>query len=274
MTECGRILEFPTGRSIDASRARAPETVARLVRTFSGRTRAVVGRMSQPLPIELVALAGIDDETVKGLAALAAEGVLTAATAARLALRHAAETFQAAHRSGRRGTEGRYPELTTTLAGDVFGDFAFRLRRYDRWLGFANLPAIPYLYEICPPDRNSLCLLIGSDAARRNVVRVSSPQDWRTRLADLHSKADERSEHHVLLIGGLPPAGAERRSILDQLYRGLTAAGSIAVARNNSKSAPADRRCRSGPGIEVLMLIEIAMPGLVERDRDTRGGSR
>lgn len=272
MTECGRILEFPTGRSIDASRVRAPETVARLVRALLRKTWAFGGGMSKPLPIGLDTLAGIDDETVKGLASLAAEGVLTVASAARLALRHATETFQASHRSGRRGMEGRYPELTTTLAGDVFGDFAFRLRRYDRWLGFANLPGISYLYEICPPDRNSLCLLIGSDAARRNIVHVSSPPDWRTHLTGLHAVADERGGHHVLLIGGLPPAGVERRSILDQLHRGLTAAGSIAVVRNGTRPPPSGGRCRSGSGIEVLMLIEIAMPGLVDRDRRTTGG--
>lgn len=263
----GNVLEFPTGRRMNGSRPCSVESVARLVECLAQRrSRAGTARVGKPLSIGLTALTGFDDETVEGLAALTANGTITADCAARLAMRHAAEQSRTRSQSQPSHTNVAYPQLTTTLAGDVFDDFAFHLRRSSAWLGFATWRGIPHLYEICPPDPDAICLLIGCDAARRNVVRIKSPPDWRRHLAEVGAAKSRQSIHHVVLLGGLPAARGAWRAVIDQLHRGLLAAGNTVRAESRAPTKRPNPRGRCTPSaVEILTLIEIAMPGLVER---------
>lgn len=277
MAEDCSVLEFPTGRRMSHRPVRPTDRVARLVRSLSGRNSHVsTGRIVEPISIRLDALTGFDDETVEGLTTLASAGVITAACAARLAMRHAIE-------SSRSGLHPRHPSngigphtrLATTLAGDVFGDFAFHLSCSDAWLGFATWPGIPFLYEICPPDRAAICLLIGCDAARRNVVRIQTPSDWRRRLTDARAAGSREVSHHVLLLGGIPRAGEARRSVIGRLHRAVLAAGNLAVAGKSMMARSyADGGAYTRFELELLTLVEMAMPGLVELDRSRSEGDR
>lgn len=273
----GIVVEFPNGRRLQKRPPDRDGSIARLVRCLSGRHAMTNGASAiiRPLPIRLDSLTGLDDETVAGLAALAAGGVIAPASAARLAMRHAVESIRV--RSDRPGVPPdtvRHPTLAMTLAGDVFGDFAFNLRLGKAWLGFAAATCLAPLLEICPPDRGAVCLLIGCDTSRRNTVRVLTPRDWRRCLV-MSNHARTKRHHHFLVLGGIPAAGKARSSILLGLRNAVLASGNsdLVGAGGRKQDARLRRHAPTAIGYELLTLIELAMPGLVEADGG-RGGVR
>jgi len=273
MQGSGIIVDFPTGRRLRRLSSKGTASIARLVKSLSCEGTSINGAASvvRPLPIRLDILTGIDDETVAGLAALAAGGIITAASAARLAMRHAVES------SGGRtnpptvsADSTRHPTVVMTFAGDVFGEFSLLLRMEEVWVGFASPSCLGSLYEICPPDRGSICLLIGRDAGSRNTIRVLAPRDWRRCLATQEEKRLQTA-HHLLVLGGIPAAGAARSSTLIDLWNALRANGSSDIVGAGRIGNPADG-CLHVPtklGRQLLTLIELVMPGLV----DVRGSS-
>ena len=275
MSGGGIVVEFPTGRRLRRRSSDHSGTVARLVRSLSASRTTTDGgsAIAQFLSIRLDVLTGMDDETIEGLADLAVGGIVTPASAARLALRHAAESggFRSDPPYG--GAVAPKPStIALTLAGDVFGEFAGHLRLGKAWLGFAAADSLAPLLEICPSDRGSVCLLVGCDGSRRNTVRVLAPRDWRRSLATW-SQPPMKRHHHVLVLGGIPATGEARSSILVDLRNAVLAGGTVDLVGGGARERN-ERRRRVGPmriSHDLLTLIEFAMPGLVEPERAGSG---
>lgn len=269
MQSSGIIVEFPTGRRLQ--RASPMSSIARLVRSLSGGREEIdrAAVLAQPLPIRLDLLTGMDDETIGGLAALAVSGVITSDSAARFALRHAAEAT-----GGRTNLPDvsidrmKHRRIVMTCAGDVFGKFGLLLRMEEVWVGFAYPSCLGLLYEICPVDPGSICLLVGCDAGSRNTIRVLASRDWRRQLATLREER-LRSAHHLLVLGGIPTAGHAKSSTLIELRNAVRASGSIIVGSGRVGGPAFGRhRVQTNLGRKLLTLIELVMPGLVDVEQN------
>jgi hypothetical protein len=263
----GIVVEFPTGRIVPETPRRRNDCIAELVRSIArGQTSQSLGCLDlKPLPIRLDLLSGIEDDTIAKLTELATTGIITTASAARLALKHAAQKLHpGARRFDPPARHLQHPEIVLTLVGDVFREYAFNLRFGEVWLGFAFADRPATLFEVCPPDRGSVCLVIGCDERRRNKTRLFTPSDWRRCLLVQTTKS-LRTAHHVLVLGGIPPAGQLRSAILADLRRAVGARGptsSTPVLHGQDSSAR--RRTATEIASQLLTLIEIAMPGLVD----------
>jgi hypothetical protein len=210
------------------------------------------------------------DPTIARLNDLAHAGSLTPASAARLALRHADEVHgRFAAPTFRRHCRPGLVDIQTTLVGDPFGSFALSHRRGNEWVGVASMYSVDRLHELCPPERDAACLLVGCDAARRTSVRLLSPVDWRRRLVRLRAVGSTDPNGHVLVIGSPSLRGARRQAILGGVERALRRGGVFAAMGSDRRRVPA----REPTGHEVqatanlLILIEMAFPGLVDVDR-------
>ncbi|MER2266097.1 hypothetical protein [Methylobacterium oxalidis] len=265
MAERGIVVDFPTGRRLEGS-ARDRKSIRQIA---SDLARGLAHPGSDPagivtLPIRLDELSGISDETIARLSALACDGTITPASAARFALQHAREAGGSTSRCLRpRASRRGHRRLDLTLSGDPFGTFALHLRNGENWVGFAPATCLDRLFAVCPDGVGSICLLVGSDAARRTTVRILAADRWRSRLLRLLSIPRGRSVRHVLVLGGLPPGGPSRSCAMATLGNALRKAGSTALrgpmARvETAVSAP------SRPMRDLLMLIELASPGLVD----------
>ena len=230
----------------------------------------------RPLPIRLDMLTGLADETVAGLAALAAGGVITSASAARLAMRHAAESSRERTNLPDVATNRmRHRTIALTLAGDVLAEFSLLLRMDEAWVGFASPSCLGRLYEICPPDRGSVCMLVGSDARSRTTIRVIARRDWRRCLATREAE-QLRTVHHLLVLGGIPAAGRARSSTLIDLWTAVRANGGSVIDEPGRLKSRADG-CQHAPtklGRDLLTLIELVMPGLVDARQGNRDDAR
>lgn len=258
------VLEFPTGRILPDTYRQRSGCIAELVRSLAkGRSFENYSRLDlTPLPIRLDLLSGIEDDTIVKLSALAASGVITAASAARLALKHAAQTPSV--RDRRFDASARHPEVVMTLVGNIFREYAFNLRLGGVWLGFAFADHPATLVEVCPPDRGSVCLLIGCDTRRRNRIRLLASSDWR-RWILARTTGSLQTAYHVMVLGGIPPVGLLRSAILADLRKAIGASGAIGSAPV-FKGQPSSARPPAATEItgKLLTLIEIAMPGLVD----------
>lgn len=278
MSGNGIVVEFPSGRRLGKVPPIVDRSIAHLVRSLSRKRRSAAKPIStdHSLVIRLDMLTGVDDETVAGLASLAAQRIITPSSAVRLALRHAAEAIRPRTELPVTSADPvPHPTIAMTLSGDVFGDFAFRLRMGDVWIGFTSASHYGSLFEICPPDRGAICLLIGCDASRRNTVRFLTSNEWRSCLS-ARMPIYAGSVHHILVLGGIPPAGEARSSVLSDLACAVRrSGGNILTGAVRWRRATPDRhRVPTRIGLGLLTLIELAMPGLVGFDGRTEEARR
>lgn len=261
----GMVVEFPTGLPfLRASPGRpGSRSVGGIVRSLSGHRRSVPvrGEPDEPLPIRLSELAGIADEIIDQLAVLVRDGVVTPASAARLAIRHAWERG-GEHR--RRLPESGATRYELTLAGDPFGRFAFRLRGRKAWIGFAPTSGYAFLSELCLHERVQACLLVGCSANRRTTVRLLTSVGWRRRLFRLGTGTC--GTRHVLLLGGLTLREPERSSALAAIDAAIRRGGDteLVVSSLRRRTGVGQRVAIPDDARELLTMIELALPGLVD----------
>ncbi|WP_456014873.1 hypothetical protein [Methylorubrum populi] len=272
MTDHGNIIEFPGGRRRTDARAVGPRSVADLTESLSRQVRARRTAMDAdvPLSIRLADLTGVTDRTIRRLTFLVHAGSITAASAARLAMRHANEVH------GRRRDPGPVGEkrpgrsmLEVTLVGDPFENFALSYRHGEAWVGFAPFHSLSQLFELCPLGRGPACLLVGCDACRRTTVRLLDSPHWRQRLWALRSPPRQHDDSHVIVLGGLPTCRTGRGSVLHALDAAVRRGTGVALIPP-MRHPPQVRELqpsRSDSTQILLMLIELARPGLVDIER-------
>lgn len=267
------VLEFPSGRRRSIGTSGTLRSVASIAESLSTQLRDTEAGVSSlvPLAIRLDELSGLVDPTITRLGVLARTGLLTPASAARLALRHADEVC--GRDAGQAFLRLRRPgqlQIETTLVGDVFGGFALGYRRGDEWVGVASTRSVDRLHELCPPEPGPACLLVCCDAARRTTVRLLSPIDWRRRLAGLNAIGRQGFDGHVVVVGGLAPRGGRRRAILAGIERGLRRGGAFRPVGSDRRRGPTRQptNCETRAVANLLMLIELAFPGLVDGERN------
>lgn len=239
--------------------------MAELVRNLSGRrsTLAATG-LDQPLPIRLNEFAGVADATIRQLSSLALGGVVTPASACRLALRHAEEVGGPRKNQPLVAVGAIRYELA--LAGDPFGEFAFHLRGRGGWIVFAPVTSLGLLTELCPSVGIQACMLIGCGADRRSTVRLLTAKDWHRRIVALSNGRSRCGSHHVLLLGGLPSREPERSSALSGIEQAVHRGGNTRLVLSTlKKRSGTDGSIRSQDhSREMLAMIELAFPGLVD----------
>ncbi|GJD89362.1 hypothetical protein BHAOGJBA_2889 [Methylobacterium hispanicum] len=266
------VVVFPTGRPMPRltnDRGRVA-TMARKLASALRRRQSVSGR--QPLSIELRDLTGVADETVDMLSALARSRVLTPATAARLAMRHAFEIGRPWSEAA--GAHDARPHGQRFIfAGDVFGRFAIRIedRASCAWVARSGFADLDLLCGLCPPESGTLQLVHSLDPNGRPTIDVSMA---RLRLDDQRRAdhgQDPSEKRQVVWVGGLP-LSAQRRALAvagieDALRHGGT---QVRTAAPWSCNFPAGEVERAREARRHLFLIGIACPGLV----GTTGGTR
>lgn len=266
MAESNIVLQFPSGRLlVDASPSGArKQTVAGLVRSLAAMRRLPTSASEEPLAIKLSALTGLADRTVNWLTALAQSGVITPASAGRLALRHSDEV--AASCPGLHRVAKSAARYALAVAGDPFGRFAFRLHGKNAWIVFAPVDSLGFLSELCPGERIQACMLVGCDAERWTTVRLLNSGDWRRCLGTLGAGTSRCGCHHVLLLGGLPSREPERSDTLTGIEHALGRGGNTRLVSSSLRkragaagSVPGQDQSR-----DVLAMIELAFPGLVD----------
>lgn len=259
------VVEFPTGQPVLRT-AGNRRPVALLVRKLAAGARI---RDLEPghrhLAMELCDLAGVSDQTVEVLTALAQSGVVTPASAARLAMRHASEI-------------GSLPCGTAiaceacdhghhlALAGVVSGRFAVRIedRTTGAWVARGTFAGLEFLLDVCPKGRGSFYLLPEFDAAARNSVVLRKPRDWRSDLTCLVQRIGFRGDRQILIVGGVPRSGQERAAVIGGIADGLRRSGMLVRTKCPTPRVGivspnvGERRARGH-----LVLIETAFPGLV-----------
>lgn len=277
MTPGSVVVEFPSGRPIASGMIadRRRRDVAGIVRSLSGRRPlSTATEHDQPIPIDLIEFAGVADDTVRQLRSLTLDGIITPASACRLALRHADEVGGARVKrlQAARGTV--HYELA--LVGNPFGAFACHLRGRVGWIVFAPTTGLGLLAELCPDVGLKACLLIGSGADGRSTLRLTTAKDWRRRISALASGSSRCGSHHVLLLGGPPSRELRQSSILAEIERavrrngrpqldGSISGGRLDVDRTGSLEASTR---------EMLSMIELAFPGLLDVSAAVDGGLR
>lgn len=262
------VVEFLTDRpfarrSVDGSGNR---NVAGIVRSLSGRFHGsrAGAEPNAPLPIGLSDLAGIGDETIGRLAGLARDGVITPATAARLAMRHADES---GGRCPRRVQEGsNVVRWEPTPAGDARGRFAIRLRGKTAWILFSPTAGVDLLAELCLRERIQVCLLMSFDAGGEIIVRLLNSADWRRRLVGIGADANRCDGSQVLLLGGLPLREPDRSRALAGIERAIRRSENTKLISSSlGKRVDAEMAAPiPDPARELLTMIELAFPGLID----------
>jgi hypothetical protein len=266
MAENNIVVHFPSGRLLANASfpGRRKCSVAGLVRSLAGKRCLPSSASEKPIAIKLSDFSGIADPTVDWLTALACGGVITPASAGRLALRHADEIAAKCPATNRfSGNAARY---TLAVAGDPFGQFALRMHGKSAWIVFAPVDSIGFLSELCPGEGIQACMLVGCDADRRTTVRLLTSADWRRRLATLAGGTSRCGCRQVLLLGGLPSREPERSDTLTGVERALRRGGNTRLVSSSlRKRSNADRPDPGRePAREVLAMIELAFPGLVD----------
>ncbi|MBK3404153.1 hypothetical protein H0176_22095 [Methylorubrum populi] len=269
----GIVVEFPTGRPFVPKPLCGPgnRSVAGIVRRLSGiRGKRRGAEPDTHVTIGLRDLAGVGDETIDRLSVLVRGGVVTPASAARLALRHADECSGQKPLRGPPGGGAATYELT--VAGDPFGRFALRLQGRTGWLVFAPATSLGCLAELCSCGRIQACLLIGCSADRRTTVQLLDSASWRRRLAVLGADIGRCGSRHVLLLGGLPLRDPERSWALAELERAVRRSGNTVISASLRKSLDTQGRPPlPEPARELLTMIELAYPGLVDASAPDEG---
>lgn len=272
MTDHGTIIEFPGGRRRTDAVAVGSRSVADLTESLSRQVRARRTAMDvdAQLSIRLADLTGVADRTIRRLTFLVHAGSITAASAARLAMRHADEV------RGRRRVLGPVGEehpgrsmLEVTLIGDPFGNFALGFRQGEAWVGFAPFHSLSQLFELCPPGQGPVCLLVGCDACRRTTVRCLDSPHWRQRLSALRSPPRQHAASQVIVLGGLPTCRTSRASVLHALDAAVRrgTGGALIPPMRHPPQVRGIQPSRSDSTRILLMLIELARPGLVDVER-------
>lgn len=276
MTPSSIIVQFPSGRPLaHASTVLARNrSVAGIVQRLARTRRLPKVGSDEPLAIRLSEFTGVADPTVRQLTALACSGVITPASAGRLALRHADEVT------------GRFPrshelaecaaKYALAVVGDPFGQFAFRLHGRSAWIVFAPADSLVFLSELCPRDRIQVCMLVGCDAEKRITVRLLTSTDWRRRLVTLAGGTSRCGCRHILLLGGLPPHEPDRSATLTGIERAVRRGGNTRLLSSSlRKRSDADRPAGDrDPSREILGMIEIVFPGLVDGPVEVGGLAR
>ncbi|MBY0253238.1 MAG: hypothetical protein K2X54_17960 [Methylobacterium organophilum] len=266
------VVEFPTGRlSIRPPHGRP--TVAALTNRLAFRSRLRRDDAERrPLPVELRELAGVSDETVDLLTALVERRILTPASAARLAMRHASEIDRPSFAPA--AADGARPHSHhLVLAGDLFSRSAFRVeeRASGAWVACATFAALDLLFEVCPIDGMPFYILPSLDGRSAPSMVVRTPCDWQIDLARRAEAAERAAERYVLVIGGLPDSGQSRATIIAGVRDGLRRNRRRTQFRQSSPpSVPVAPDERNRPAYHHLVLIEIAFPGLIHVLGDKR----
>lgn len=259
------IVEFPSGRLLVRPSA-GRTTVAALVKRLASRGRLRPPEPKhRPLSIGLADLTGISDGTLDLLTALAARRILTPASAARLAMRHASELGDPRFRRASCRREATYSHHIV-LAGDLFGRSAFRVeeRASGAWVACATFAAFDLLSDVCPVDGLPFCILPGLDGETTPSIVLRRPREWRSELAALAEDIDRSAERHLLVVGGLPDSGGRRAAIFSGVEDGLRRAGlRVRSSRRSARVAIETTEERARQARPYLVLIEIAFPGLV-----------
>ena len=258
------IVEFPSGRLLVRPLTRC-QTVAALVKRIASRGGPRPdARKRPPLTLALDDLTGVSDATVDLLTSLAEERVLSPASAARLAMRHAHEVGQP-----RYGSVGTPQALTYShhlkLAGDLFGRFAFRIeeRTSGAWVACATFATLDLLSEVCPMGGMPFCILPGLEGQSPPSIIVRLPRNWRIELASRTAGTDRAAERHVLVVGGLPDSGRRRATIVAGVRDGLRRSGFRVQPRQSSSCVSETPKERNRLAYRHLVLIEMAFPGLI-----------
>jgi len=276
MTESSIVVQFPSGRALShASLAGSRNhSIAGIVRSLAGKKRFSGKGSDEPLAIRLSEFAGVADSTVRQLTSLACRGVITPASAGRLALRHADEV--ATRSPGPHGPTGSATRYALSVAGDPFGQFALRLHGRSVWIVFAPVDGLGFLLELTPRQGIQACMVIGCDADRQTTVRLMTAADWRRRLVPLVGGTSRCGCHHVLLLGGLPFREPERSEALMGIERAIRRCGSSRLVSSSLRKRSG--ACRSDPdedpSREALALIELMFPGLVDVAVPAEGPTR
>lgn len=271
------VVEFPSGRPLARRSPAAPRrrSVAELVRSLSRRrSPPTATEPDQPLPIRLSEFAGVADSTVRQLCSLAMGGVVTPASACRLAMRHAQEVD--GPRKSRPPAAVGAVGYELALAGDPFGEFALHLRGRGGWIVFAPVTSLGLLAELCPGVGIQACMLVGCGADRRSTVRLLTAKDWQRRIVALSTGRSRCGSHHVLLLGGLPSREPERSSALTGIEQAVHRGGNTRLVFSTlRKRSEADRSVHFlDHSREMLAMIELAFPGLVDVPAPAGGEQR
>lgn len=259
------IVEFPSGRSM-VRHATSRASVAALVKRLALPTRSRPPETERrPLLVELGDLTGMWDGTLEQLTILAESRILTPASAARLAMRHACEIGHS-----RAGSEicrsARSYSHHLVLVGDLFSRSAFRIveRASGAWVACATFASFDLLSEICPMDGAPFCILPSANGRTKPSIELRRPRDWRADLANLIAAADRPGERHLLVVGGLPNSGRSRAVIVAGIEEGLRRNGlCVRYGRSCASNVVGTADERERQSRRHLVLIEIAFPGLV-----------
>jgi hypothetical protein len=266
------VVEFPTGRPIKRP-AKARKMVAIMVRKLAAGVRLrQPGPGRQPISVQLRDLTGVADETVDTLASLAGSRVLTPATAARLALRHAFEIGRP-YSEAAGAHEARTHGHRLVLAGDVFGSFAIRIedRASGAWVARSRFSDLDLLSGLCPAGSVSLHLMTGPDAGDPPVIDVRAPRARRVDPAHSADGSDRIKERQLLIVGGLPSSTRRRAAVVAGIEDALRRGGMrVRTSNASSRIATAGAEEWAREARRHLVLIEIACPGLVGASGGTR----
>ncbi len=265
----GNVVDF-SSRRIIGSRALSKRTVARIVESLSGAVRAGQGARdtSKSLLIRLDDLCGVADITIEKLAALAADGVLTPESAARLACRHSKEigACTGAHGVGEDPTS----QYELLLSGDALRSFAIRVRsrREAPWVGSASSTAYRHLLEVCPIGGRAICLLVGRSESRITTVRLVTTPDWHATLLGRSRRPGWANVKHVLVVGSLPKNRELRAAVLTAVEDALRHRSDLMLTAPSGRPRT-EGDCRyEAVAAEVLTLLAVASSGLLRLRRE------
>jgi hypothetical protein len=272
MREHDAVVEFPTGRPFRRSGTENRTVADIALQLAASRKKGPRPRLDHPLSVRLRDLTGTADRVVDVLTGLAVDGTLTAACAARLAMRHVAEMERGS--SARAPSDGQYRlRHELVVSGEIGGRFAFRIENLPggAWVAWAALADLELLSGVCPAGVGPVCVILGFDRQGRPRAHLRTPRDWRTMLRSLSIGSVEGNDRHVLVLGGLPIPGGGRKAVISGIADGLRRGGSCAVSSRvaggwgKDPFGERERRAR-----HHLLLIELAFPGLVDLRGDDR----
>lgn len=263
MINSGTIVRFPSG-AIGKPGPGHPGTVAAIANDLF---RDLGGRPPLPcrpasIPVRLEALCGVADETVSRLAAVAAAGVLTPESAARLALRHAREIGRGPRGRGQKSLSapGRYD---LHLCGTGPESFAAKIESAsgDPWVASATARSFELLLAICPGNGRAICLLVNRAATTGATVRLVTTRSWRNTLIDRSTRPGWRSLRHLLIVGGLPSGRRERSEVAAAIVSRLRSQPHPLVMNRRADALPA-ASLRNPTANHILQLLAVVLPTL------------
>lgn len=213
-------------------------------------------------------MSGVSDETVVHLANLAFNGVITPASAARLAIRHAIQLQTP--RSQWRGRADRnfgISRLQVAMAGDPFGNYAlcYGPTEAGLWIGSAPVRNMDFLPEVCPKSGCGFFVLVGIDSRRRPVAGILDAIRRPCSLKGLLRTERWRFVEHVLVVGGqIPTRSQDQRLLLCDVREAVRRSGYARVIGSRATGAARPEGLRESPlAPDALLLLELAFPGLV-----------